>query len=365
VAANLYCQKSGYEKAMSFSTKPADDTTIYPQSGGFCDPDVDDCESISQVVCQKQAAAPESQPGGGSGGMTGLNQLGGQIQGELATAAFTDKGKPRVAVFGRGTDNALWWQAGDSKGTWYGWAKIGGQMKYSPACDALNGKVYCAVVGLDNAVWVTSQSDASVSKWAGFKSIGGKTKFSPAVVRGWDEVGNDAIFVVVRGLDGNLGYSTYSVEVDEDNPNGIGTWTKFQNTQEPVGSAMACGSLSDGSTYCLSRDATDGSVEAVMDVSGNPQAVSLGGQTDKRPGILRGSKDGIVRALVRGMDGKMWVNRRLKNGKWTGWSGTKYAFTGQPACHSVSSTATNWCFAVVQDGSVVSQNFPATAFGGP
>jgi hypothetical protein len=186
--------------------------------------------------------------------------LGGKLIGGPAAVSIPYGTLPisGLAVFGRGTDNRLWWRHSSPDG-WSGWAPLGGALTSKPvvhiggalAPDALtvfvrgtNGAVYgralhgtpdtgqlvwepwvslggkllpgtapasagnasglfVAAVGTDHAVWVSEQL---VGKTPGaWHSIGGKTSADPAIVT----PSPNAVVALVRGTDNAAWYNEY------------------------------------------------------------------------------------------------------------------------------------------------------------
>jgi hypothetical protein len=373
VAANLYCESVGYDGAASFSRAPVDLPTIYIDSGKTCFPG-NDCEAITKVTCVRQSkkAVPldpeDDEPSDeedsadiddGGGGETFKAsppvKLGGIVSGELTTARYSDKGAPRLAVFGKGTDNALWWHPGDGKGKWFGWAKIGGILKQSAACETHEGRAYCAVIGTDDDIYITGQSPGNASQWQPYQHLYGKSKNSPAVVSGRLN-GASALFVFVRGLDGYLYYNAYAEDPQTDQL----AWTGWRNTNRTFGGAPTCIRVKGDAINCYHRGG-DRRIREHENVLGGGKVRVLDGETEKRPGVLRGSASGEVILLVRGLDGKLGVNRKYL-GNWSGFTKKPYDFPGQPICHSMDDGANRWCFGIGGDGGVVTQKFPANAF---
>ena len=84
--------------------------------------------------------------------------LGGRLIGGPAVTFQTGGNGGRLAVFGRGTDNALWWDHQTSSGSWTGWQSLGGDLTSQPgaATDQAGGTLTVAVRGTDAAVWQRS-----------------------------------------------------------------------------------------------------------------------------------------------------------------------------------------------------------------
>ena len=102
-----------------------------------------------------------------TGGVTGL---GGRLIGGPAVAQ-TAAG---LSVFGRGTDNALWWTHQMTGGKWSSWQSLGGVITSQPGVTGLTagyGSVLALARGADGALWFRAQGS---SGWSAWKSFGGK-----------------------------------------------------------------------------------------------------------------------------------------------------------------------------------------------
>ena len=141
-----------------------------------------------------------------TGNVTGL---GGRLIGGPAVAQ-TAAG---LAVFGRGTDNALWWTHQRTGGKWSSWQSLGGVITSQPGVTgptAGSGPVMALARGTDGALWFRVQGSGG---WSAWKSFGGKLLpgTGPAAVDTHD--GNFA--VAVTGTDhhvwlfGPMGMQTY------------------------------------------------------------------------------------------------------------------------------------------------------------
>ena len=116
------------------------------------------------------------QAGAGEWGTWG--SLGGQLTASPAAVSWADG---RIDVFGRGSDNALWWRHYDS-GTWSAWESLGGQLAATtgPAVSSqAEGQLDVFAIGSDNAIW-TRYYDGSA--WSSWESLSGQFTASPASV---------------------------------------------------------------------------------------------------------------------------------------------------------------------------------------
>lgn len=157
------------------------------------------------------------------------------------------------AVFGRGTDSALWWKYQTASG-WSPWASLGGRLTSAPAATATptyggaSSLVFVFARGADGALWTRTLHGART--WEAWRSAGGRllAGTGPAVA------GTEALAAAVTG--------------------------------------------------------TSGAIWVAMELSGGPGFVwhSLGGRTTVSPGIAA-PVDGTLVAFARGTDSAAWYNQ--------------------------------------------------------
>jgi hypothetical protein len=84
--------------------------------------------------------------------------------GVLSPAQTSDE----LAVFGRGTDNALWWTHQTAAG-WTGWQSLGGVITAKPGAAASafgdHGKLVVFARGADSQIWYTSLGSGGWNAW--------------------------------------------------------------------------------------------------------------------------------------------------------------------------------------------------------
>jgi hypothetical protein len=93
--------------------------------------------------------------------------LGGRLIGG-PTVAQTATG---LAVFGRGTDNALWWIHQVTGGKWSSWQSLGGVITSQPdaaGVTAGSGPVTALARGTDGALWFRMLGSGGWSRWQSF-----------------------------------------------------------------------------------------------------------------------------------------------------------------------------------------------------
>lgn len=357
--ADLFCQSRGYEQSLHFTKAHTDAKTLYFASGKACNDGT--CEALTEVVCSSGAAGgleveatsessvgevDDADDGAASPGPNAFPQvvqtfpLKGQIKNDPSYVVNKADPDHPFAVFGRGMDDALWWTSGDGVGGWKNWKQIGGGIKFAPGCtshhsSAAGPKAYviaCFVVGLDDAVWYTEQYSNDPGRFSGFTSLGGATQSSPSAVAAADELGNRALYVFVRGLDNRLWYNHYRVDVISNvDPVGWLGWT-------PIGYDMAgaptCVAMGGNHVDCYFRDSNGQIIEAPDVFARGPQT-PLGGETQKRPGVMVSADFKQVRILVKGMDDRLWVRSWKSGSGFADWRGTELAMLGQPNCRSL------------------------------
>ena len=125
--------------------------------------------------------------------------LGGQLIG--GPAAVWVPGGPLsptggIAVFGRGTDNRLWWTHQTDSG-WSRWASLGGNLTSKPAVAADEYDLLIYARGTDGAVW-GRQEDNRAGLWIGWHKIGGRLLPGTAPAAAYSDNG---IFIAAVGTD--------------------------------------------------------------------------------------------------------------------------------------------------------------------
>lgn len=377
--ADLFCQSKGFAESTKFKKQSTTGKTIYFASGKACSNG--QCEALIQVTCSGGAgdglnveASAESDIGEVEGeeqdqeadnsppGPNAFPQvvqsfaLNGQIKNDPSFVTNPADPGHKFAVFGRGMDDALWWTVGDGVSDWKGWKKIGGGIKLAPGCvthhSSLSGpKTYviaCFVVGLDDAIWYTQQFSDKPGSFGDFGELGGKTKSSPSAVAAQDEAGNRALYVFVRGLDNRLWYNHYRADLISDvDPVG---WLGWVPIGYELGGAPTCVAMGGNHVDCYFRDAKGQIVEA-PDVFGRGPQTPLGGETEKRPGVMVSSDFKQVRVLVKGMDDKLWVRSWKAGSGFKDWRPTDLPMYGQPNCRSIGEGRVS-CVSADADGNV-------------
>lgn len=371
-AAQAFCWYQDMGKVLSFSI---DEGISLPtriiSTGQICDTG---CDSFKKIVCAPKegeqvlfdddgsGASATEEAGNGdpnapdnsdsNGRPAGAEQdLGGAIKGDLSVVSLPAGFGDKIALFGKRGDG-LWWRSGGGANTWDAdWSRIGdGQIKYSPSCVTFNKSVWCFVVGLDDALWnVTSNKSGG---WTGYQSLGGVVAGSPSAVVAMDAKGSPAIYVFVRNTSGSLSMKAYYKDPETD----LYAWADWRGINKKFAGAPTCVAMGGSHVDCYARNEAGNTLEFPT-VLTTGKTLNLGGETEKRPGVMVSSDRKQVRVMVRGMDGKLW-HRKWKSGEgFTEWAQTDIDVAGQPQCKYVYDTKMYWCFDVKSNGAVRARRF--------
>jgi hypothetical protein len=146
-------------------------------------------------VWVRDALAP-SQPATGLGG----HLIGGPgvvlvPPGVLAPSQASDE----LAVFGRGTDNALWWTHQTASG-WIRWQSLGGVLTSKPGAATSefgdHGKLVVFARGTDSQIWYRS---LGANGWNAWKAMGGNLLPGTGPAAAYDD--NVHLIVAAVGID--------------------------------------------------------------------------------------------------------------------------------------------------------------------
>jgi hypothetical protein len=117
--------------------------------------------------------------------------------------AVVGPGGNTVRVFARGADGAVWYRAGhatsDHRVVWDSWASMGGRLLPGTAPVAVWDGGYVAAVGIDHAVWVSYASPDGRRSW---HSIGGSTTSDPGLAT----PATGAVVAFARGTTANAAW---------------------------------------------------------------------------------------------------------------------------------------------------------------
>lgn len=137
---------------------------------------------------------------------TGWMPLGGQLTSKPGVAAL---GGGALRVFVRGTDGAVW-QRAYSGTAWSSWQRVGGHVLAGTGPTAAyltgTGHLYVGVAGIDGQMYLKTVNLTDVNVPAGFFSIGGHTTTSPALTA----ISPSVLVAFARGTDGAGYHRTYT-----------------------------------------------------------------------------------------------------------------------------------------------------------
>jgi len=244
--------------------------------------------------------------------------LGGQVSSDVSIVSFSSPQGSRTAVFARGMDGALWWQAGDLAGNWFGWASLGGEIQGSPSCVTEKDYVQCFVRWTDNALWVNTYN-IKKNSWTGFVSRGGKISSSPTAARYTHDDLGSATFVFARAGNRLFGLQTALYSSNQDLFAPSPTW--YPLTSGGVSGEPACFSegISKGVT-CLFESNGNGWKTLAgahqLPTGAGDQYPKGATPIDTKHRIGTVNLAGTLYAFHQDVAGGVLVARRDKNGLW-------------------------------------------------
>jgi hypothetical protein len=163
--------------------------------------------------------------------------LGGVITSAPAAAAGATVGSGPLVALARGSNGALWARVQATNGTWSGWHSLGGVLLSGtgPAAVTALGNLVIAVTGTNHHVWLYGPLGMQVF---GFIDFGGVTSSTPGITATSVPVG---VPVFARGTDNALWYKVSALPVG--NPAG---WTSLGGR---LTSGPAAATVRGGKTY--------------------------------------------------------------------------------------------------------------------
>jgi hypothetical protein len=236
-----------------------------------------------------------------------VTALGGRLTGGPAVAQ-TAAG---LSVFGRGTNNALWWTHQMTGGKWSSWQSLGGVITSQPGVTGLtagSGSVLALARGADGALWFRAQGSGG---WSAWKSFGGKLLpgTGPAAVNA------DGGFVVaVTGTDhhvwlfGPMGMQRYGFLNFGGLTNSTPGITALPGVMSPQLTVFARGT--DNVMWCK---------QSILPIGGTGDWTWLGGVLTTGPAAAT-VPGGKMYVFVLGSDNLpyMWSGTSPSSGVWTG-----------------------------------------------
>ncbi len=232
--------------------------------------------------------------------------LGGHLVGApaaLVTAAGHE-GLAEFEIFGRGTDNALWYTTCTAEGPTQtdcdgSWTSLGGVLSSAPgAAGDLGGPVSVYGRGSDGAVWVRDQSGTSFGAWS---RIGGALR--PGTAPAAATTGNGNTWLLVVGTNRQL----YVHEVGQ---------TGFTAAGGTTGASPAL--VTTASALVAFVRGTDNALWYHQFLSSASGWSSLGG--DLRSGVgAFGDTSGTDQLVADGLgtDEQIWQHTDLDSGSWS------------------------------------------------
>ena len=235
---------------------------------------------------------------------------GGAVAWEPLAHSFTSapavcsSAKGKLEVFGRGTDQRLYWRRWDGSSWGKGWVPVGpNPVGSDPAAVAsADGKIHLAVRGTDGAPYY-NRFDGRWSRWY---PLGGVITSSPAIAT----LSPDRLVVLARGLDKTLKWTI-------GDGKGWRSWMPLPggNLVESDPSAVSSG---------------DGQLDVAVlgtdrRVYHRPYRAGTWGpwkplgnfEASSGPAIVATGQGNLV-VFARGMDTRLYWNRR-SGGSWKGW----------------------------------------------
>jgi hypothetical protein len=236
--------------------------------------------------------------------------LGGRLIGGPAAAYISPGPLPisGFAVFGRGTDNRLWWRHQTSSG-WTGWAPLGGALTSEPAVNigsaATPGVLSVFVRGSDGALWgrTLRASVTGQMEWTPWISLGGRLLPGTAPAAAGNASG---LFVAAVGTDHAV-------------------WVREQLAGKP------------------------------------PAWHSIGGKTAADPGLTSPAPNAVA-AFVRGTDNAAWYDEFSgRTAVAAGWHSMGGQLTSGPTAVTRTATAQTSVFALGTDNLPWANGWPAVS----
>jgi hypothetical protein len=246
----------------------------------------------------------------------GAAYLKNEITGSVTALGGRLIGGPEVAqtaaglsVFGRGTDNALWWTHQTTGGKWSSWQSLGGVITAKPGVTSMtagSGPVLATVRGADGALWFRAQGSGG---WSAWKSFGGKLLpgTGPAAVNA-----DGGFAVAVTGTDhhvwlfGPMGMQTYGFL----NFGGLTSSTPGITSLPGVMSPQLV-------VYARGTDNALWYKQSILPIGGVGGWASLGGQLTTAPAAAT-APGGKIYVFVLGTTNLpyMWIGTEPSDGSW-------------------------------------------------
>ena len=174
-----------------------------------------------------------------SGSWSSWQSLGGVITSQPGAAAGVTAGFGPLVTLARGTDGALWYRVQGTGGSWSAWRSAGGGLLAGtgPAAVNADGGLAVAVTGTDHHVWLFGPMGMQVS---GFLDFGGRTNSTPGITN-LPGIMSPQLVVFARGTDNALWYEPSILPIGN-----AGGWTSLGGR---LASGQAAATAPGGKTY--------------------------------------------------------------------------------------------------------------------
>jgi peptidoglycan/xylan/chitin deacetylase (PgdA/CDA1 family) len=236
---------------------------------------------------------------GTSTSWTAATSLGGVMEGGPGAAALSSSSTAFAVL---GTDNAVWLTRTDAGAV--ARERVGGTGTSKPAVAAFGNRLVVAVRGTDQAVWLRERTG---STWGSWQGLGGGLRGAPALAFTAD----GGLTVAVVGSGGSLWV--------RHRGNAWGPWTRVGGavTAEPSLAATAGGA----GVVAMVRGTDDRAWVLTMSADASRWASwqRVGGVLASGAGMT--PRGPTLEAYVYGTDGRVWRNVASNGAMATGWSG--------------------------------------------
>jgi hypothetical protein len=230
--------------------------------------------------------------------------LGGQLIGAPAAVWIPPGPLSRTGetdVFGRGTDNRLWWRHQTASG--YRWTSLGGNLSSKPTVAADDNNLLIYARGADGAVWGRREYPRA-GQWYSWHKIGGQLLKGTAPAAGYNALG---VFIAVAGTD-------HAVWVDEELSGSAGfTWHRIGGRTNSTPGLDVPGEQSTRLGQAVAFARGTGNVAWYNEFRGQTAGVtagwhSLGGTLTSGLTAISDPVTGYTSVFALGPDNRPWEN---------------------------------------------------------
>ncbi len=238
----------------------------------------------------------------GCGPPRGFSSLGGAFTSGPGAASW---GSNRLDIFGRGTDNRLYWRQWNGSTWGYGWSQVAPeQIDSDPAAVSWGpNRIDVFARGTDGAIWTLSWTG---SAWTSWTSLGGQFTSAPAVAS-W---GAGRLDVFGRGTDNALWARSW------DGSSWGNGWTQLTTQEISSDPAAVSWGANRIDVFALG---TDNQMYAISwNGAGWNTWSPLGGQFTSGPAVASWAA-GRLDVFARGNDYKLYA-KSWNGTSWNDWS---------------------------------------------